>query len=340
MYFFGTQDGAEWSGKNYWGVTEISGTAQLLAGAVSASLFFDVNLTLYNYMWGDIQNVYVTVGSNTYRLYTDGGNCLLGAGHVSQIWDIPSTILQEIMNNGGQVVLTIDICLGGYILPPNDEVTITAYVQESFTSISQTANLTVGVSAGGKVLAGVPITVDDTNTGESYQLDSDQNGIAVFTNLPAYDSVTVTVSYQTFQTLTKGLTLQAGDNSISLQLQCADGYTFCGGGCVQACPYGTILNPQTCQCVVPLVNSIDQLLISAGVAGAILLGGYAVTKIIPSRKIEEKENVNKNWQNPELPQPQQSSQKGVLSKGWESVKSYASSAYNRIRGKTNEGGNQ
>ncbi|MEM3447386.1 MAG: carboxypeptidase regulatory-like domain-containing protein [Nitrososphaerota archaeon] len=320
VYFIGS-DGRVWNGSSkYWGQTQLSGTVQLESGIQQASLFFDINLIPYNYLESGITDVYLTIGQKTYSLYKN--DCFQAPNQVARIWNVPSDILEEMVSLG-QADLTLDVCLVGGLPYSNDEIVITAYMQETFTQVSSIANLAVNVSAAGTVLPNVPISLLDTLTQESYSGVTDQNGNYVFTDLPAGDTVEATVSYGTFATSKQSVTLQAGNNSLAIVLTCATGYQFCGGSCIQSCPPGTTLNNSNCQCEVPLLQdvfgSLGSLAISIAIAAGVVLAGYAIVKIVPSRQI--KENINETGSQP----------------GWgQKLKSAASSAYQTAKAKSSQ----
>ena len=320
--YFVDSNGNEWNNKTYWNKQSLTATAQILDGVQQATLYFDVTLQLGDCcLYGDIQTVNFTINGNTYNLYNDGGNCVLGAGNVSKQFQIPSSDLIQ-----GQAELSIDICIGGQLPFTAYGVSVTAYISESLSAISNSATLTVTTLANGQPISGVDVVVNDTNTGQSYAIPTDQSGVAFFANLIAGDTVSVTASYSTFQTNTQSLTLQSGDNSIAINLQCPSGFQICNGQCVNACTYGSVLNPQTCQCEYTLATSIQGILQTVAVAGLIIIGGMAILKIIPSRKYQIEENMN---------------QPATQNTQWNTgIKDWVSSKYQNLRNRFKGGGNE
>ncbi len=326
VYFVGS-DGSEWNNKTYWNKQSLSGTAQILDGVAQGTLYFDVSLNLGDCcLYGDIQSVSITVNGNTYLLYDGGAYCALGAGQAVRSWQIPASDL-----TAGQAELSVDVCIGGQLPLTAYGVTITAYISESLSVIANQATLTATALANGQAISGVDVVVEDTNTGQSYAIQTDQSGVAYFANLPAGDTVSVTASYSTFQTFTQSLTLQSGNNNVAINLQCPSGFQICNGGCVNACGYGSVLNTQNCQCEYTVFTSLDTLLQSLAIAGLIILGGVAVVKIVPSRKYNIKENENFTSTN---------SQEQTAQTQKQSWSDWASSQYNKVKGKITGGGNQ
>jgi len=304
VYFIGP-DGSEWNNKTYWNKQSLSGTAQILSGVMQGTLYFDVTLYLGNCcLYGDIQSVNATINGQTYNLFNGGSLCAIGPGQAQRQWQIPASDL-----GAGQAELSIDLCIGGQLPLTAFGVTVTAYISESFSQISNEATLTATALANGNPLAGVDVVVEDTNNGQSYAIQTDQNGVAYFANLNAGDTVSVTASYGTFQTFTQSVTLNSGNNSVAINLQCPSGFQVCNGQCVNACTNGSVLNTQTCQCEYTLFTSLDSLLQSMAVAGLVVLGGIALVKLVPSKKYNIKEN--ENFENEEINKTNANSTEGT-----------------------------
>ena len=287
VYFIGS-DGSEWNGKTYWNKESMTGSAQILSGTESGVLYFDITLDLGNCcLYGDIYYVTVTIGNNTYELYKNT-NCVIGSGNVQMSWQIPTSDLSE-----GQAELSWQVCIGGQLPFTAYGVTITAYISESLSPVSEEADLTVTVSAYSVPVSGLDVIVKDTNTEESYSQPTDQNGIAYFANLEAGDTVDVTASSATFQTVTQSLTLQSGSNAVSINLECPSGFQYCKGQCINACGYGSVMDPNTCECVSPIATSIGSIFTSLAIAGLVIAGGIVAIKLIPTRKetITKEENL-------------------------------------------------
>ncbi|MEM3958604.1 MAG: carboxypeptidase-like regulatory domain-containing protein [Thermoproteota archaeon] len=188
----------------------------------------------------------------------------------------------------GTMSLSIQVCgtfgsTGNLYVTPNCTLTQTIPTQYAFGS----ATLSF-VGPDGSPLSGVNVVLDDdTANVQVGSATTNSSGTVVFTELNVGDSFTATIVYESFGQQEFSFDLNTESYSQQFVLECPSGSTYCSGNCVPTCGPGQALNPSTCTCEsTGITADIKTVLEYVAIAGAVLLGGYAVVKMLPERHVE------------------------------------------------------
>ena len=314
QYF--VDDGTAWDGTNQYSVPVFSSiTARAFvsphAQSCTVSVAIGASAPATDIGFFGVAPVTLRIGSQAIVLYSCAkgylqengsykGGCLGGCGDplcncqpVPFSYTLNPSQLSEAISTGS-VSVSIEVCgtpgsTGSLTLKP--EVTLSQSLPEAYAYAS--ATLTFELPNGSPV-PGMNVTLTDISTGETVGTQTtNSEGSVTFADLDVGDTFSAEASYSSFGTQQVEFTLSSSGYSAVVTLQCPKGTQFCSGQCVAQCGAGSVLDPKTCQCVSPITTNITTILTGVGIVGAVLLGGYLLVKVVPSRRVEEVEEVSK-----------------------------------------------
>ena len=284
--YFVDPRGNPWDGYTNYNIYSgqgVSAKASVSPYADSVQIYVDTNGTRESWaIYGLVSKVILTIGTYQKVLYDIWNSCYGGCNNPF-CPENPNPFTYSLDENelslakqNGSVELTINACgvttYDGVVgLRP-----IATLSQTLPAGLSGTVTVTVYLPNGHPAAGASVVLEDETSQQEVGSAQTNSQGQASFSNLTIGDSYKLTVSYGNLKSEEVSFDLEKTSYSFAITLQCPSGYAWSGSTCIAS----------------GITANITTVLKYVAVAGGVLLGGYAVVKLIPERK-EVVEQVRK-----------------------------------------------